>query len=501
MKLFKFNLTLVSFLFISSFAFSQKITGTISTLADRKISDVELVAIGDKVISIQKATKGRRGVGIDVVQYDMGMNEKKRVSLADEKTSYDELCMGIKKFNNKVYVITREDKKSANIIAVEVDPQNLTLSAPKIIAATENEGKKYQYLTAFEDHTPHFEFTISPDGHSAGLAIPAFENLFISILDENLNVIWGKSNEFKDYHRIYFEAFSIDNNHNAYFGYFVDYRTKLDVKDRYRYAVYTADSKVIDQGVDLGGDYVFRMYFVSTKSNGIAVTGGYLDTHSESNVHGLFTATLSDKNNFTLTNIARHPFSEALLIRANQERWGTTAKKQYGLIKNFTMEAFELEDGTLDVITEFHGSEPMASVTWRIAGAIMNFHFGKNDSTVSYIPKIRRGQATIGESYHAFPYKNKMIIFYNDNPDNLNNDPSAKTYASDNYSSTVLVAATVNENGTFTRKQAAQKEDAFAAMPELMFEVSENSLMIPLQNIKGLGGIKEGLRFATIKIE
>lgn len=219
------------------------------------------------------------------------------------------------------------------------------------------------------------------------------------------------------------------------------------------------------------------------------------------NIYGLFTAEISKQSNFKIINATRHPFSEALLSRANQERWGTPAKKDYGMLKTFTLEGFELEDGTIDLVTEFHGYTETASVSWPVSGAIMNFRYGKNDSAVTYIPKFRRGLNTIADSYHAHAYKNKMYIFYIDNPDNLRNDAADKTYNSDNHSTSVLVAAIVNEDGTLTRKQPVPKIDEEVPLPEFMFRLSDNSLMIPLQMVRALGAVREGLRWATISMQ
>ena len=98
--------------------------------------------------------------------------------------------------------------------------------------------------------------------------------------------------------------------------------------------------------------------------------------------------------------------------------------------------------------------------------------------------------------------KLKFGVPYYDNPANLKKDLSEGASGSGNYSNLVLVAAIVSPDGSVKRTVAVDlQQESFLVLTEVMKDISKDSLMVPMQKIRGFGGIGNGLRWATISIK
>ena len=93
-----------------------------------------------------------------------------------------------------------------------------------------------------------------------------------------------------------------------------------------------------------------------------------------------------------------------------------------------------------------------------------------------------------------------MIIFYNDNDNNLNKDISASPARSSNYSNVVMVAAVIGPSGEVTRSKVIdlQKED-YVAITDLI-QRKNNVFYVPNYKVKALGGISDVFRLGIVEL-
>jgi hypothetical protein len=128
--------------------------------------------------------------------------------------------------------------------------------------------------------------------------------------------------------------------------------------------------------------------------------------------------------------------------------------------------------------------------------------FTSEATCFSRIPKYRVSTDNMmGDSYHAFAYQDKMIVFYDDKEDNLKKALSESPGNSSNYRNSVLVAAIIDANGKVSRQLVIDMEkENYLALTEYMFDLSPDKLLLPLQKIGALGGAANNMKWATIEL-
>lgn len=466
--------------------------------------------MGDKWIAHGETTKTKSKdpyySGVELVQFNSAMEEIKRVDLSEGNSIYYTSMRMLKKINDKLYFIyeTKPAKnEAANIMAIEVKPQTLEVGPPQIISALAATERKFKFGDDFYPYPENYS-AVSFDEHRFAIMVPGKgNNIFISVMDDKMKLLWSRVIEINTYKDNFLQSISVNNNGDVYLAYRVLYAEKMEAKNRNRYAVYTADAKSFDYSIDLGNDVAKQMMMIGSKGdNQMHILGSYHDDREHSNILGMFHAEINSSDGYKPGTSRKEGFSEQLVSRAALGEWGSTKEKKYGLFHSFWLNGYALEDGAFSMIGEFHRSEP-GPMGYAISGPIFNIYFGKTTSSSVFIPKFRRSTATtIGSSYHAFPYQDKIIIFYNDNPENLKKELSESPAGSSNYSNLVLVAAVVGPNGSVKRQIATDlQQDSYLGLTEVMIDVSPNSLIVPMQRIKALGGIGDGMRWATINIK
>ena len=94
------------------------------------------------------------------------------------------------------------------------------------------------------------------------------------------------------------------------------------------------------------------------------------------------------------------------------------------------------------------------------------------------------------------------IVFYNDNPKNLERDITKDAANSTAYNNVVLVAASFVQGKALERKLVIDLSDEnYLAISDWITLIADQTVLVPLQKIKGLGGLADKSRWAIVKIQ
>jgi hypothetical protein len=237
----------------------------------------------------------------------------------------------------------------------------------------------------------------------------------------------------------------------------------------------------------------------SKQKDSIYIAGTYFD--QTDNLGGVFKSNITTTG-FKLAAAKQSPFPSAIVEQFANDGWGSTRGKKYGIYPQFSSQLIETGEG-ISMVAEFRSEDMTTKAMYKFAGGILNIYFDNKQTSFSRIPKYRTSAgSTMGDSYFAFSSKGKMIIFYNDNEENLSRDIALKPLSATVYKNTVLVGAVIEADGTVKRTKVIDlKDQNFMGLVEDMKVISPSVVQIPVQKVKSLGGAGDQMMTATITIE
>jgi len=299
-----------------------------------------------------------------------------------------------------------------------------------------------------------------------------------------------------------FKSAGIDNSGNIYVGYklYGGEAEKNNSKNRIAIIRETGNPNHII--LNLGTITSSHFQVLPSKDNStVHVTGTYMDNSDFNVLKGVFYAKLNT-NDFKLDEIKTTAFPDTLVQRFEHDGWANTKKKSFGLSRLLDFRFFEKGDGILNMTGEFRRRVEGTKTFFYISGDILNVSFEKEGAVFARIPKIRTSaESLIGDSYTAIPFQNKVIVFYDDNDENLKKSISESPSNSNVYKNLVLIAAIIESDGSVTRKLVVDLQNKnYLAVTESMIKEGSDRILIPLQKIKSLGGFANNVRWAKIEI-
>ena len=139
---------------------------------------------------------------------------------------------------------------------------------------------------------------------------------------------------------------------------------------------------------------------------------------------------------------------------------------------------------------------------YNYSGSILHAYFAPAQTHFARLPKSRTSAgSTIGDSYSVFALADKMVIFYNDDIDNLSKDIKSKPSNSNVYKNVVMVGAVINTDGQLSRKLVIDmKKDNFMALTDKI-QNNGNQFFVPCFEVKSLGGINDNYRAVRVEVQ
>jgi len=207
--------------------------------------------------------------------------------------------------------------------------------------------------------------------------------------------------------------------------------------------------------------------------------GDYLD-------EGLMTTSFN-LGNFTFGKASYFAYPDDMREKMTKAGFGNRNKSTY-TVRRIDFICNELEDGTIafsgtPVFTEtntasFPGRSEAVSITY--AGPVVNF-FVKNDQF--NVNVIYRSLRELAPAYIiAAPYKNSVVLIYNDGPKNINIKDATDYEGVKNPADLVLAAAVISADGTLVSKKQVSGNITGSNFFFTSFnkQVGDNSYIIPI---------------------
>ena len=305
----------------------------------------------------------------------------------------------------------------------------------------------------------------------------------------------------------------IDNAGNVYAGY----KYKLAKNELgSMVSIYKSKDATVNLQLKPASGYADDVQVVPAKNgDAVYVAGTY--TGQPERVVGVYFQTISTST-FKPGDIYSKPFPPEFVKQLDKDSWGSTKAKNYGL-NPFYCQAYELDNGSIAITGHFTMYTSTSNSGYFHTGSIINAQISSTNATFSFVPKYRvshldpydPGSASkenyspksrIADSYFAFPYKGKLLIFYNDDAANLKKQIGQPYSTSSNYKNVVLAVAFMDKDGKLERKNLIDlANENFLPVGEDIIPLSSNLLRVPILKVKGLGGIAENGKWGTITIE
>jgi hypothetical protein len=469
-------------------------SGKIFTSANGEVISMDEVR-GKKQLGFSaKLSKVKHG--IKLTRYDSSMNVVKEKDLFDGEKICGPFRSIMRRVNNDlhlfyfVYAEGRED--ILYVMTAKVDPVSLDISNQQKVVEIDLKSMAPIQMIDFLGKQTLFVRT-SPD-------------------KSKVLVLWSKT-EPVELHVLYLASACIDNTGNVYVGY----KYKL-AKNEFgsMVSIYKSKGATVNLRLKPASGYADDVQVVPAKNgDAVYVAGTY--TGQPERVVGVYLQTISTST-FKPGEIYSKPFPPEFVEQLDKDSWGSTKAKKYG-VNPFYCQAYELENGNIAITGHFTMYTSTEKSGYFRTGSIINAQVSSTRATFSFVPKSRMShldlydpgtaskenyspKSRIADSYFAFPYKGKLLIFYNDNADNLKKQIGQPYSTSNNYKNVVLAVAFMDKDGKLERKNLIDlANENFLPVGEDIIPLSSNLLRVPILKVKGLGGIAENGKWGTITIE
>lgn len=468
------------------------------------------IRIGDKFYYLEdvakKMTPDRK--------YVVAQKDEKGAKLKSSPTAIEltlPIYLQLIKRDDKLFFIYQEratNKSLSDLFVAEVDTNTLTFSTKRPIAALAKAGYDTKPAAGWQSSDRYY-FESSPDSSKFLFFISnerSCENVYVSVTDRNYNVLWERmENLGRASDEISLKRAVVDNNGNVYLAYKLleSKKVKFPPSQINHIVIFNSKKKQTDKTFELGGAQLREIFLKVSPGNNKLIFGGLYAYEDREHIgtQGAFTGSMSLNDHVII--VRNEPFPKSLVEELKNDGWAST-KGKYGVYNSVYPFSFELPDGSFGLIGEFRRTESTdKGRVYIIAGPVLYVNLNGKTPVFSRIPKGRVSAGTsFGDSYSAFAYQDKVIVFYNDNKRSLENDISEPAAGSDVYSNVVLVAAIINSDGTVRREKIVDlSKQEFMAVSHEVIRQANNIFLVSCLKVKNLGGFKGESKLARIEIK
>ncbi len=240
------------------------------------------------------------------------------------------------------------------------------------------------------------------------------------------------------------------------------YKTKL--------LLYPRDGSAVKEFIlDIGNKYVHNLQ-LSNDNAGDLVLFGLYKTKYNGYVTGYFTA-IFDKKTKTLATQKMTEFELDLLDLIRKDKQGSNKEKDPGLSWDFSLKiTVDRTDGSRDYLLELYrviehttySSSGFSRTYYEyVYGDIVDINMKKDGKAIiTRVPKLQSTtQIQMYSSFFPIVYKDKLLLFYNDDEDNIERDLSKKPDAMTSFKKSSFVMASIDKTGVFERKALFSHRD------------------------------------------
>jgi hypothetical protein len=238
-----------------------------------------------------------------------------------------------------------------------------------------------------------------------------------------------------------------------------------------------------------GGKFIHTLQLTDDAQNKLSLFGLYKEK-SGGNITGFLLADI-DKNTREVKTSKMNPFPIELLDMVRVDKQGSNKEKDPGLSSYFSLaQVVDRKDGSKDYLLEYSSAWLVTVSSSRYSsysywqydyGDIIDINLKSNGSVIlCRLPKMQSSKEKRNFSnFKALPYKDKVVIFYNDERDNVDRDLNRKPDDISNFNKCVFVMATIDSKGKMER--------------QILFDHKDVPLSVAVRNSPLIGDNRIGL--------
>jgi hypothetical protein len=473
----------------------------------------DAVPLADGKTLVLKLEAKRRGVfgGNGTVTptlllVDAGMSTIKEQDLEIEESNAE--LQGFEKYGNNIFFIYNaysKADKTTSVYALKVNEKTLATSSKITLGTYESDNRGDQAEATYKlssDSSKVLLFVEGPERRKEN------KKYYIGVFDTDLKKIWTKDVELpilEKFVSIYDEDITDDGRVFVAIKHYDKEVTRQTVREDgdkvpsyvYKLLVYSKEStKEKEITFDLNKNFIEGTKLIYDKNGTITAAGLYKRKHN-GNINGAFYATF-DGNSSEVKNPKMVEFPSDMIRLVDKDNFGSDKESDPGLYSNFRINhIMARSNGSVDLIAEYYrlvvttsyNPQTHTSTTYYNYkyGDIVNTNIDKDGkASFTRIPKNQKyTNANLFLGYYPLVYKDKLILLFNDDKDNVDRDLEKAPDDVMKFKQSVFVAATIDAKGNLKREAIFSNDDEdYITMPRNTTRISETNYLITSDLIK-----------------
>ncbi len=398
------------------------------------------------------------------------------------------------KIQDKYYFLLQQYDKGASsltITATELNPKNMTTGKPKNIAtfdvSSDRNGRSGLFSTGASAYNFDADIIYSRDSIKIGIVyFPVVKNkeektVQFYVFDKNMNNIVSKNYNFGvEEKKIEVNDFDVDISGKFYINY--DLYDEKDTKsfkkeDGEKVPSYTAHLKIFDNKdikdliIDNSKKFIKKVHVGYDADENIIIYGLYKDVY-RGEYRGVCGAALKDLSSSNLS-FTFNEFPQELLDLVDHDNMGKNSGDKKGIGTDFFFRhIITTSDNNIHLILEYislkESSSQGRTIYRKTYGDIVVVTYNPDNSVkFQRIPKLQEHTYEGGYNYmrrfspdnhylysfYATYFKNKLMLFYNDDEDNIERDINKKADDMINPKKSALTCASLTQTGELIKRE------------------------------------------------
>ena len=433
---------------------------------------------------------------IMLVDSKMNVLKENQISIG-EKNDFDRKLIKYGKNIFLLFKVLDNSSKTGYMYAIKINEQTLLpksrIQLGSFDAGSQNDFADLKFST---DSSKVLLFAEAPDRKKEN------KKFYICVLDTGMKKIWSRSVELPIGDRfasIYDQDVTNEGKVFVAVKHYDKEVSREAIREEgdkipsytYKLLVYSKDILSPKQiSVNLSNHFIQGTKLIYGK-NGVVTAAGLYKKKPNGNIVGTFYATL-DSSATEINNTQMVGFTPEILELVDKDGLGKSGGSDPGIYPRFRIRhIITRSNGSVDLISEYYefftrtsyerGTNFSRTESKWTFGDIININLDKTGKAIfTRIPKYQENGSTyIHLGYYAAVVNDKLVLFYNDDEDNMSRDLSKapEHYAGSRKS--VLAAAIIDAKGNLSRQAVfSYRDENQVAQPFYMSRISDSKYLI-----------------------
>lgn len=482
---------LLAFALQFSILYAQKITINWSEESKKEFSFGSFVKGNDNdmiklVFDVETSGFFRKNVKMTPIltRYDGKLNEQteRLIEVDEDDVKFDKL-LNVK---GKLFLFTHKydkETKSTSFYTSAINIKTLNSEGTPVKLGTfDAQSRSSQSTAEYElskDSSKVLMFGLAPYSKKEN------EKYYIGVYDNNMKKLWDKTVElpYRDkYIYILDNVVTNEGKVGVLLKHYDQEVTRESVtKDgekvpsyKTKFLFYDKDNATPKEYIlEVNNNYIHTLQVTEDNQTSLTLFGLYKQKQS-GYITGYFTATI-DKNTTDFKTGQLTSFPDDLVTQIKIDKQGSDKEKDPGFSNSFKLATIVTrDDNSKDYIVEYSSARLVTVTTSNSTGGFYTYtyweyNYGdiidiniKADGKTTYarVPKMQVSRDIRMYSNGLYiPYKDKLLVFYNDDDDNIDRDINKKPDPLYKFNKSVFVMAEIDNKGNVNRNILFRNKD------------------------------------------